>query len=120
MLPFALLCGLALWLCFGLLRVPAGMDTTPAVPPGSTCVIDKRSGAAQVGSLVFVDVPGGGTVLSRVREVAADGGLLLRHDNLESRLPDSRALGALPRTALRGTVLTVFVPDTTSELPGGK
>lgn len=120
-LPLAVVAGVWFWLTFGALQVPKGMDTMPSAPPGSSCLIDKRAGRARVGHEVFVDVPDGGTVLTRVLEVTADDLLVLRHDNAESRLPDSRAFGPLPRSAVRGIVLCVFAPDPAEpEVPNGR
>jgi hypothetical protein len=107
-LPFALLCGFVLYVCFGTIRVPAGMDTTPAIPPGSLCIVDKRAGQAAVGHAVFVDLPKGGTLLTRVAAIDAQGRLVLRNDRADSELPDSRQFGPLPRSSVRGVVLCVF------------
>lgn len=115
MLPFAVVAIGVFWWCFGALQVPAGMDTMPAIPPGSVCIIDKRKGSARVGHEVFVDLPQGGTLLSRVVDVDADDRLVLRNDDPQSRLPDSAQLGALPRHCLRGTVLVVFAADRPGE-----
>lgn len=101
---------LGFFTCFGTQRVPTGMDTVPAIRPGSLCIVDKRKSAIREGSNVFVDVPGGGTVLSRVTALDADTVTVL-HPNPGSRLPDSRSFGPLPRRMIRSTVLAVFAPD---------
>lgn len=112
MLPAVLLGALVLWVCFGAQRVHQAMDTLPdSVPPGSLCIVDKRSGAAQPGRAVFVQLADGGILLSRVQARADDGSLVLRNDNQDSRFPDSRQLGPVPLARLRGTVLVVFPPD---------
>ncbi|MBK8976820.1 MAG: hypothetical protein IPM29_12955 [Planctomycetes bacterium] len=106
LLPVAVLLALLLWRSYGTLRVPDGMDTTPAVPPGSLCVIEKSPGDLRPGQLVFAEL-GGGLVLSRIRAVDADG-VLLENDSRSSRLPDSRQLGPVPRSAIRALVLSTF------------
>ena len=63
---------------------------------------------------MFVDLPGGGTLLTRVESVDADG-IIVRHDNPASRFPDGEELGPLPLAAVRGLVLTSFVPDALPE-----
>ncbi|MGE3174106.1 MAG: hypothetical protein AB7O97_15875 [Planctomycetota bacterium] len=110
-LPLALVLGAALFWCFGAIRVPAGMDTLPEIPPGSLCILDRRDGRLQPGMAVFVDLPDGSTLLSRIEAVDDEGRLIVRNDNARSRLPDSAAFGALPRSAARGVVLVVFPGD---------
>jgi hypothetical protein len=106
----------AVWFfrCFGTERVPAGMDGVASIPPGSLCIVDRRGGSAAVGHHVFADVPGGGTVLSRVAAVEPDGTLVLHNSNAGSAMPDSRAFGPLPRSRVRGVVLVVFPPEAPS------
>lgn len=70
--------GVVFFSWFGTQRVPPGMDTVPTIPPGSLCIIDRRQGTAQIGYHVFVDVPGGGTLLSQVTQADAAGGV--RHE----------------------------------------
>ena len=93
---------------FGVLRVPQGMDALKDIIPPSVCLIDKREGSVMEGSAVFVDLPEGGTVLSRVVELLPDGKMRLQNDNDESVQPDSDELGLLPLASLRGVVLVVF------------
>ena len=122
-LPFAVAAGLFFWSRYGVIRVPEGMDTMPSIPAGSACLVDKRGSIVVAGHEVFCDVPDGGTVLSRVVSVTADDAIVLEHDAKESRLPDSRAFGPLPRSAVRGVVLVVFVADTAPadvEVPRGR
>ena len=122
-LPFAVAAGLFFWSRYGVIRVPEGMDTMPSIPAGSACLVDKRGSVAMPGHEVFCDVPDGGTVLSRVSSVTADGALVLAHDANDSRLPDSRAFGPLPRSSVRGVVLVVFAGDTAMaevEVPRGR
>jgi hypothetical protein len=110
----AFVCVGVLWLNFGWLRVPAGMDTTPSAPPGSLCIIRKRPGPAAVGSLVFANVPGGGVVLSRV--VARDGdAVVLRHDDPDSRMPSSEHFGAVPDEEIAAVVISVLLAEETAE-----
>ena len=111
-LPFvAVGSAILLYTHFGVVKVPAGMDTMPRVaPPGSLCLIHKRPPALGVGSLVFVELPerdGGGTLLSRVSRVT-DAGIEVEHSNSGSRLPSSAQFGMLPRAAVRGVVITVW------------
>lgn len=98
------------YLCFGARWVPADMDTVPEIPPGSFCVLDKRDRAVQVGSHVFVELPGAGVVLTRVATRDGDR-ITVRHPNPGSAIPDSRAVGSVPLAAVRGTVLGAFAPD---------
>lgn len=93
---------------FGVLRVPVGMDGLSDILPPSVCLIDKRESSVLVGSAVFVDLPAGGTVLSRVVELSPDGQMRLENDNPDSVQPDSNELGLLPLDSLRGVVLVVF------------
>ena len=58
--------GIWAYLCWGARWVPIGMDTVPAIPPGSFCVVDKRASTVKIGSHVFIELPGVGVVLSRV------------------------------------------------------
>lgn len=99
---------LSFWLCFGALRVPAGMDGIPSIPPGSLCLIDKRTGSVRVGSAVFADLPEGGTVLARVAGLSPEGLMTLRNDDPAAQQPDSDDFGPLPPGSLRGVVLVVF------------
>jgi hypothetical protein len=118
---FAFAALLWFWNVYGMIRVPMGMDTTPRIPAGSSCLVDKRGSIAKVGHDVFCDVPDGGVVLSRVLEVTAEDQLVLRHESTDSRLPDSRAFGPLPRASVRGVVLFVFAPEPdVAELPIGR
>jgi hypothetical protein len=110
-LPVVLVGVLVFYLCFGMLRVPAGMDTIARIPPGAWCLIDKRAGSVRVGSAVFVDLPAGGTLLSRVTAIDEDGSLRVANDNPDSALPDSDQFGPLPAACLRGVVLVVFGGD---------
>ncbi len=102
---------LLLWWCFGVVKVPPGMDGVRSIPPGSVCLIDKRQGSLRVGSSAFVDLPDGGTVLSRVQDLTADGMMLLGNDDPQSTSPDSSDFGALPTACLRGVVLVVFAGE---------
>jgi type IV secretory pathway protease TraF len=94
---------------FGSAWVPANMDTVPAVPAGSWCIVDRWATRLRVGNDVFVDTPAG-PMLSRVAALDADTVTVL-HPNADSRWPDSRSFGPLPRRAVTSTVLVVFPPD---------
>ncbi|MCA8948338.1 MAG: hypothetical protein KDE27_02480 [Planctomycetes bacterium] len=108
-----LVVGLALlvvgYLRYGARWVPAGMDTVPAVPPGTFCVIAKQAGSVQVGSHVFVELPDGREVFSRVATRSGDE-ITILHPNPHTGWPDSRTLGPLPLSAVRGLVLGAFKP----------
>lgn len=107
-LPMALVMGFWFYRSFGILRVPAGMDSMPGTPPGSVCIIDKRPSTAAVGHVVFVRAPGGGIVLSRVQSQTPAGSFVVLHDNPESALPDSRSFGPASPDAIVGVVLVLF------------
>lgn len=116
-LPLAIVAAIVFFQCFGSMRVPEGMDSMPDIPPGSLCLIDKRSGPPRPGKEVFVAVPDGGTLLTRVVAVGADGSLRVQNDSPTTRLPDSDQFGDLPATALRGVVMVVFAA--TAKAPAG-
>lgn len=116
-LPLAVLGTLALLWVLELTRVPQGMDTVPDIAPGSTLLLDRRWSSAREGIVVMVDLPQGGTLLTRLARVEPDGRLWVENDRKESLLPDSRALGALAPDCYRGAVLVVFPPDTGVEVP---
>src|SRR5262245_49293412 len=88
---------------FGTAWVPANMDTVPTVPPGSWCIVDRWASGLRVGSDVFVATPSG-VLLSRVATLDA-ATLTVLHPNGESRWPDSKHFGVLPRSAVKSTVL---------------
>jgi hypothetical protein len=114
--PAAIVGFLLLYAMYGVLSVPAGMDTMPdSHPAGAVCVIAKRPSRVTVGAVVFVDVDGG-TLLTRVAEVG-DRDIAVRHDNPQSRFGDGSELGRLPIGAVRGLVLTTFLP---SAVPRGR
>jgi len=99
---------LLFYFCFGVLRVPVGMDGVLSIPPDSLCLIDKRSSSVRLGSAVFVDLPAGGTLLSRVTGLQPDGVMTLQNDNPEAVQRDSGEFGPLPASCLRGVVLVVL------------
>jgi hypothetical protein len=100
-----------LYVRFGWLSVPRGMDTMPHdAPSGTLCLVAKQPSVIAVGAIVFVAVPGGGTVVSRV--VGFDGNLvLLEHDNKQSRVGFGDRRGSVPREAVRGLVLCAFAAE---------
>ncbi|MEM7203204.1 MAG: hypothetical protein AAF628_23280 [Planctomycetota bacterium] len=109
--PVAILCLVLLWWHYGLLRVPVGMDTLPdSHPPRTVCLIDKRPSRLQPGAVVFVSLPDGSVLLSRVAEALADGSVRIRHDNRDSRFRRLERLGPFAAAAVRGLVLTQFTP----------
>ncbi len=101
--------GTLLYTQYGLLRVPAGMDTMPdSFPPGTLCLIEKSpSVVIPQKSVVFVDLPQGGTVLTRVVEIVGDD-LIVQHDNPKSGLGFPGGKGAVELSWVRGLVLTAF------------
>lgn len=101
--------GLVMYNNYGWLRVPKGMDTMPDELPGGTlCLIEKRPSEVVVGSVVFVDLPQGGTVVTRVREIVGDD-LIVQHDNPKSRLGFADGKGAVSIEWVRGLVLSGFL-----------
>lgn len=110
MLPLALVLGLLVWWRYGTITVPAGMDTMPLeYPPGTLCIVDEHPARLIEGQVVFFDT-GGGTLLSRVARVAGDR-IWVEHDADDSRFPDGEQLGPIDEAAVRGLVLTKFLPD---------
>lgn len=106
------LCAVVLYWNFGLLRVPAGMDTmTDTHPPGTLCVIEKAPSSLEEGAVVFIDLPDGSTVLTRVVTVHGDGSIAVRHDNRGSVFTYLEAHGPYRGAAVRGLVLTMFVTE---------
>lgn len=95
---------------YGPQRVPRGMNTVASMPPGSLCIVDRRQGAAKIGSHVFVDVPEIGILLSRVVGLDAST-ITVENPDPASSWPDSRNFGPLPLRCLRSTVLVVFPFD---------
>ena len=108
-LPAVLVAGVVLYVSFGVLRVPRGMDTMPETHPGGTiCVIDKRPGPVSEGWVVFVDLSDGASVLTRVAAVHDDGSFEIRHDNRQSKFGYLERLGPYPASSVRGQVLSAF------------
>lgn len=116
-LPLVALGVLGLLWTFELTRLPAGMDSMTDIPPGATVLLDRRAGSAREGMAILVELPQGGSLLSRLVRREADGALWVENDRLDSRLPDSRSLGALPASCYRGAVLVVFPPEGVAEVP---
>jgi hypothetical protein len=87
--------------------VPGDMDTVPAIPAGSFCIIDRWQSTVMAGSHVFVALPDGRTVLTRVAHREGER-ITIEHPNPRSSFPDSRTLGPLPVSAVQGTVLGAF------------
>ncbi|MBL8723526.1 MAG: hypothetical protein JNK49_05735 [Planctomycetes bacterium] len=94
---------------YGSARVPLGMNTLADVPPGAWCIVDRRASAVQPGRAVFVAVPDLGVLLSRVASIDGDT-VRIEHDDPQCGWPDSRGFGAVPRAAVRSTVLVAFPP----------
>ena len=109
-LPVVLLGLLLFYLKFGWQTVPPGMDTMPqSAPPGSVCAIDKHPGVLKPdSSLVFLEVPGGGVLLSRVSAVTPDGRFHIRHENRKSSFLQYESQGPFEMSSVRGLVLGVF------------
>lgn len=112
-----LLGGFVVWLVtlYGIVRVPAGMDTLPGThPPGTICFVrrsPRRISLGEHGAVVFLRVPGGGTVLTRVIRIDERGMLHVRHDNRRSRLLRYEDMGPFPVDAVAALVLTQLVPE---------
>lgn len=105
-----------LW-TFELTRLPAGMDSMSDIPSGATVLLDQRATSAREGMAILVELPQGGSLLSRLVRRDPDGALWVENDRQESRLPDSRSFGALPASCYRGAVLVVFPPEGIAEVP---
>jgi len=117
-LPVALVLGAGLWLNYGTLRVPPGMDTLPGeFPPGSLCLIDTRPGAPRVGEVVFFRHRDG-VLLSRIARIEGES-LFFDHADT-SRFPDGDELGPVPMDAVDALLLTAFVPDRAGVELGGR
>ena len=115
-LPFMLGGVVLLWMQYGVLTVPDGMDTMPDThPPGTRCLVEKTPRRVPVGAVIFVDVRGG-TMLSRV-DALTEGGIMLKHDNTHSRFADLQER-PVPLSAVRGLVLVSLSP--TPEAPRGR
>lgn len=105
-----------MYLSYGLLSVPRGMDTMPDThPPGAVCLIQKWPSTVAERAVVFVDVEGGATVLSRVEKITADGKVSIRHDNRRSEFCYLEAAGPYDIDAVRGLVLTMFITEPVGE-----
>lgn len=109
-LPVVLLALFYFYLHFGWQTVPTGMDTVPtSAPPGSVCAIAKRPTTLEAGtSLVFLEVPGGGVLLSRVSKLEPDGRFHIRHENRESKYLRYESMGPYSMDKVQGLVLGVF------------
>jgi hypothetical protein len=97
-----------LFLRFTTAWVPSGMNAVPSLPPDAWCVLDKWTVGLRVGSDVFYEGPFG-TMVGRVSALDAN---TFEVKNLDPAclMPDSATFGALPRTALLGTVVTALLP----------
>jgi len=109
-LPVVLLALLFFYLHFGWQTVPGGMDTMPqSAPPGSICAIDKRPTTLKAEtSLVFLEVPGGGVLLSRVSKLEPDGRFHILHENRKSKYLRFESMGPYSIDKVQGLVLGVF------------
>ena len=102
--------GVLLYLNYGFLRVPIGMDTMPdSFPGGTLCFVREQPSTIPVGAVVFVEVPSG-TVLTRVVEVAGDR-ITVEHDNAQSKLAFGRSRGIVAAEQVRAIVLTAMAPN---------
>ncbi|MCA8944277.1 MAG: hypothetical protein KDB80_17055 [Planctomycetes bacterium] len=96
---------------YGWLRVPAGMDTMPAdCPAGALCIIAKQPSAVQPGSIVFVDLATGGTVVTRVQRVVGDD-IVVSNDNRNSRFAFDDGGAVVSIDQVRALVITVLTDD---------
>lgn len=97
------------WVCYGIYTVVAGMDTMPAYPPGSYCIIEKGPGHVKVDSVIVLDLEAGGALLTRVERIEGDT-IRVRHDNRASAFSWVEG-SAHPLSSVRGLLLTALVPD---------
>ncbi|MCB9878568.1 MAG: hypothetical protein H6835_13305 [Planctomycetes bacterium] len=86
--------------------VPNGMDTNPALPPGSWCIVDRWASGLRVGSDVFCETPQG-PMLTRVTQLDGDE-VFVVHPNPESVWVDSRSFGPIRRSDVQGVVVVGF------------
>ncbi len=108
-LPAVLLGLFLFYLHFGWQTVPPAMDTMPeSAPPGSICAIDKLPTGVKVGSVVFVEMPNGGVLLTQVSAVQSDGSFLIRHENRKSQYLGYESHGPYRIESIHGLVLGVF------------
>ena len=117
-LPIALVCFLALYLCFGFLRVPQGMDTMPDVyPPGTTCLIQRHPTSVVANkSIVFLEVESGAAPLL-VRVLKFENGRIYPFvENPQSRFA-AYAEESYPFDKVRSLVLTGVIPDSAVPVP---
>lgn len=118
--PIAVLCLVGMLLLFELVTVPEGMDTmAETLPPGTVLVLMRHPRSVQPGSIVLLSLPEpiGGTLLSRVASVAADGTFTVRHDNRASRYIELEGRGPWSLADVRGTVFSQFLPENHARLP---
>ncbi len=115
-IPVLIVSIVVLYVNYGLLGVPQGMDTmVDTHPPGTLCLIQKRPSSVTPGAVVFVDLDDGGTVLSRVVEVSDDETFTIRHDNRKSVFLYLEERGPYRVDAVRGIVVSMLVNEAQGE-----
>jgi nickel-type superoxide dismutase maturation protease len=84
----------------------------PALRHGDRLLVWLRASrrTPKIGSIVVVELPDRPLSVKRLAAIDADGGLVVHGDN-EFGSTDSRELGAIPGTALRGVVLARLWPQ---------
>ncbi|MDP6931204.1 MAG: hypothetical protein QF412_16035 [Planctomycetota bacterium] len=108
-----------LFLRFGSITVPAGMDTMSGThPPGTWCLVEKTPRVLVAKrSVVFIEVEPGQHLLSRVEAIEPDGAIRIRHDMRDSGFLRFEA-ASYPRSAVIALVLTHFPPESGESFDG--
>ena len=97
------------WVSYGIYTVVTGMDTMPAYPSGSYCIIEKGSSHVGVDSVIVLDLPDGASLLTRVERIQGDT-IHVRHDNRSSAFLWVEQ-SPHPLRNVRGLLLTALAPD---------
>ena len=104
--------------CYGMYTVAPGMDTMPAYPPGTFCVIEKNPRNLEAGhSVIILRAGAGGSLLSRVSRIEGDQ-IFIRHDNRRSVFLDHEK-HSWAVDDIRGLVLACFAAEPSPLLPAG-
>ena len=90
-----------------------GPSMVPTLRDGDRILVRLRPGTTPVGRIVLVDLPDRPLSVKRLVGVEADGSVQVEGDNPYGST-DSRELGPLPASAVRGVVLARLWPGPTS------